>query len=106
MAKSDKKRQREADEVSLENGTSNNNASTDNSSSNPQPPAKKARFDTHRQLFVRSLAPEVTSEDLTNFFSQHYPVKHATVVLDVPRLWLRLVRRPRGCPRGQGEAEQ
>lgn len=35
-----------------------------------------------RQLFVRGLAPAVTTEDLTNFFSESYPIKNALVVLD------------------------
>jgi nucleolar protein 4 len=35
-----------------------------------------------RQLFVRGLAPSVTTEDLTNFFSESYPIKVAVVVLD------------------------
>jgi nucleolar protein 4 len=45
-------------------------------------PSKKARTDNSRSLFVRSLAPHTTTETLTNFFSQHFPVKHATVVVD------------------------
>ncbi|TRX91208.1 hypothetical protein FHL15_007813 [Xylaria flabelliformis] len=44
-------------------------------------PSKKARVD-NRSLFVRGLAPHTTTETLTNFFSQHFPVKHATVVID------------------------
>lgn len=74
MGKSDKKRQREADEATV--GTEETAEQT------PKPPSKKARVDSHRQLFVRSLPPSATSESLTEFFSQHYPVKHATVVLD------------------------
>jgi nucleolar protein 4 len=35
-----------------------------------------------RSLFVRSLAPSVTTKRLTEYFSQSYPLKHATVVLD------------------------
>ena len=35
-----------------------------------------------RQLFVRGLAPNVTSEDLTEYFSESYPIKNALVVLD------------------------
>ncbi|KAK0629853.1 hypothetical protein B0T17DRAFT_556081 [Bombardia bombarda] len=46
------------------------------------PPSKKARVDTNRSLFVRSLPTNATAEALTEYFSQHYPVKHATVVLD------------------------
>lgn len=35
-----------------------------------------------RSLFVRSLPQTATSESLTTFFSQSFPVKHATVVID------------------------
>jgi len=48
-----------------------------------EPPAKKTKVEgKSTSLFVRSLAPQTTSETLTDFFSQHFPVKHATVVLD------------------------
>ncbi|KAK3296213.1 uncharacterized protein B0H64DRAFT_461214 [Chaetomium fimeti] len=74
MGKTDKKRQREVEEVSA--GAEEAAAPT------PNPPSKKARVESNRQLFVRSLPPNATSESLTEFFSQHYPVKHATVVVD------------------------
>lgn len=35
-----------------------------------------------RSLFVRSLPPNATSEDLLDWFSQSFPVKHATVIVD------------------------
>ena len=35
-----------------------------------------------RSLFVRSLPSTVTSDNLTQYFSESFPVKHATVVLD------------------------
>ncbi|KAH0842997.1 hypothetical protein AYO21_03289 [Fonsecaea monophora] len=35
-----------------------------------------------RSLFVRSLPASVTTERLTEYFSQSFPLKHATVVLD------------------------
>ncbi|MCJ1367250.1 RNA recognition motif-containing protein [Acarospora aff. strigata] len=35
-----------------------------------------------RSLFVRSLPSTVTTETLTEYFSQFFPIKHATVVLD------------------------
>ena len=40
--------------------------------------------DTHhrRTLFVRSLPATATTETLAEYFSQNYPIKHATVVLD------------------------
>jgi nucleolar protein 4 len=49
-------------------------------------PSKKARKETNasarRTLFVRSLPAVATSEKLTELFSQNYPLKHATVVID------------------------
>ncbi|KAF2083613.1 RNA-binding domain-containing protein [Saccharata proteae CBS 121410] len=35
-----------------------------------------------RQLFIRSLPAETTTDDLTEHFSQSYPIKHASAVLD------------------------
>ena len=35
-----------------------------------------------RSLFVRSLPHDATTESLTSFFSQSFPLKHATVVVD------------------------
>ncbi|KJR88653.1 nucleolar protein 4 [Sporothrix schenckii 1099-18] len=46
------------------------------------PPNKKARVEERRSIFVRSLPTTATSEKLTEFFSEHFPVKHATVVTD------------------------
>lgn len=48
----------------------------------PKPTKKKQRVEERRSIFVRSLPQEATNESLTNFFSQYFPVKHATVVLD------------------------
>ncbi|KAK3944313.1 nucleolar protein 4 [Diplogelasinospora grovesii] len=76
MAKPDaKKRQREAEDVDAVVAEA-----VAQDSSNPR--SKKARVESNRSLFVRSLPPTATGESLTEFFSQHYPVKHATVVLD------------------------
>ena len=54
-------------------------------SEQPQP-SKKARKDTNaaagRSLFVRSLPATATSDKLTELFSEKYPLKHATVVID------------------------
>lgn len=43
---------------------------------------KKAKVDEKRSLFVRSLPPATTNETLADFFSQHFPIKHAVVVRD------------------------
>lgn len=47
--------------------------------SSSRPTTKEA---ARRQLFVRGLAPSVTTQDLTDFFSESYPIKNALVVLD------------------------
>lgn len=44
--------------------------------------AKQAYQHQGRSLFVRGLPETATSESLTNLFSQSYPLKHATVVVD------------------------
>ncbi|CAK7266635.1 RNA recognition motif-containing protein [Sporothrix epigloea] len=51
-------------------------------SSTTAPPTKKARTEERRSVFVRSLPATATSEKLTEYFSEHFPVKHATVVTD------------------------
>ncbi|KHJ34940.1 putative ribosomal processing rna binding nucleolar protein [Erysiphe necator] len=55
-------------------------------SQNTLQPKKKLREGTNascqRTLFVRSLPSTATSNDLISFFSESYPLKHATVVLD------------------------
>jgi nucleolar protein 4 len=43
---------------------------------------KETNASAKRSLFVRSLPTTVTSEALTELFSENYPLKHATVVLD------------------------
>ncbi|OTB02279.1 hypothetical protein M426DRAFT_13726 [Hypoxylon sp. CI-4A] len=45
-------------------------------------PAKKPRVEENRSIFVRSLPATATDETLTDFFSEHFPIKHATVILD------------------------
>ncbi|MCJ1357721.1 MAG: RNA recognition motif-containing protein [Icmadophila ericetorum] len=46
-----------------------------------EPPRKQGSHDP-KSLFIRSLPPTATTETLTHFFSQSYPLKHVTVVLD------------------------
>jgi len=55
----------------------------------PETNAAKAEEDPNaepqrqrRQLFVRSLPTSTTTESLTELFSQNYPIKHATAVLN------------------------
>ncbi|KAK8123281.1 RNA recognition domain-containing protein [Apiospora kogelbergensis] len=43
---------------------------------------KRPRVEENRTLFVRSLPTSATDEILTEFFSNYFPVKHATVVKD------------------------
>ncbi|KAH6624531.1 hypothetical protein B0J18DRAFT_181410 [Chaetomium sp. MPI-SDFR-AT-0129] len=86
MGPPDKKRQREIDDVVAAAAAADKAAGVTTHHQQQQqpgdPPTKKARVESHRQLFVRSLPPSATSESLTEFFSQHYPVKYATVVFD------------------------
>jgi nucleolar protein 4 len=75
MAKSSgQKRRREAEADLEQQGTA--------TKTQDGPPSKKSRVEERRSLFVRSLPASATAEALTDFFSQHYPVKHATVVID------------------------
>lgn len=75
QTKSDRKRQRsEIDDSEISVPTVVGTAAT-------QSP-KRARLDERRSLFVRSLPTGATNESLADFFSQHFPVKHATVVVD------------------------
>ena len=48
----------------------------------PTEDPESAKYGNTRSLFVRSLSPSTTSDQLASFFSQSYPVKHATVVFD------------------------
>ncbi len=43
---------------------------------------KQTKQHPGRSLYVRGLPETATTETLTNFFSQSYPLKHATVVVD------------------------
>lgn len=43
---------------------------------------RKQNLSQRRTLFVRSLAPTVTTNDLTEHFSESFPIKHAVAVLD------------------------
>ncbi|KAK3110373.1 RNA recognition motif-containing protein, partial [Teratosphaeriaceae sp. CCFEE 6253] len=46
------------------------------------PKLDKKAEEQRRSLFVRSLPANVTSETLTALFSESYPIKHATAVID------------------------
>lgn len=76
MAKSNGQKRRREAEADLEHQTATANGTQDG------PPNKKSRVEERRSLFVRSLPASATNESVTDFFSQHYPVKHATVVID------------------------
>ncbi|ROW12595.1 hypothetical protein VMCG_00131 [Cytospora schulzeri] len=76
MAKSNGQKRRREAEADLEHQTATANGTQDG------PPNKKSRIEERRSLFVRSLPASATNESVTDFFSQHYPVKHATVVID------------------------
>lgn len=76
MAKSNGQKRRREAEADLEQQAATAVATQDG------PPSKKSRTEERRSLFVRSLPSTATSESLAEYFSQHYPVKHATVVVD------------------------
>ncbi|KAF2403237.1 RNA-binding domain-containing protein [Trichodelitschia bisporula] len=44
--------------------------------------AKPVKAQSRRSLFVRSLPPSTTTDDLTELFSGSYPIKHAVAVTD------------------------
>lgn len=77
MAKTQGQKRRREAEADLEQKTAAAIGTKDGA-----PPSKKSRVEERRSLFVRSLPASATSESLTEYFSQHYPVKHATVVVD------------------------
>ncbi|KAJ4391373.1 RNA recognition motif-containing protein [Gnomoniopsis smithogilvyi] len=77
MAKTQGQKRRREAEADLEQKTAAAIGAKDGA-----PPSKKSRVEERRSLFVRSLPASATSESLTEYFSQHYPVKHATVVVD------------------------
>ncbi|CAN8097227.1 unnamed protein product [Discula destructiva] len=77
MAKTQGQKRRREAEADLEHKTAAAIAGKDGA-----PPSKKSRVEDRRSLFVRSLPASATSESLTEYFSQHYPIKHATVVVD------------------------
>src|SRR5277367_6175674 len=68
-----------------EDGTAAVTATSDDEpipSNNDEKHRKETNASARRSLFVRSLPATATSESLTQLFSQNYPLKHATVVLD------------------------
>lgn len=79
MAKSNGQKRRREAEAGLEQQTAATTATAENQDGRP---SKKSRVEERRSLFVRSLPNTATNESLTEYFSQHYPVKHATVVVD------------------------
>ena len=54
----------------------------DNHADVPDGPQSKNAAKLSRSLFVRSLPSTATTSSLTEHFSQSYPLKHATVVID------------------------
>ncbi|KAK7737749.1 RNA recognition motif-containing protein [Cytospora paraplurivora] len=70
------KRRREAEADMEQQAAATTNGNKDG------PPNKKSRVEERRSLFVRSLPASATNESVADFFSQHFPVKHATVVVD------------------------
>ncbi|KAH0551775.1 hypothetical protein GP486_007008 [Trichoglossum hirsutum] len=57
-------------------------AAAEQAGEDAQPTRPPSGAEQRRTLFVRSLPFTATTESLTDHFSQSYPLKHATVVLD------------------------
>lgn len=66
----------------LSEGGAEGATSTTEVEQTPSAQTNDRKSNARRQLFVRSLAKEVTTEALTEFFSDSFPVKNALVVLD------------------------
>lgn len=66
----------------MEPATKRRRLSSDSNVSVPDTKPADSEQDKRQSLFVRSLPASVTTERLTEHFSQSYPLKHATVVLD------------------------
>ena len=62
--------------------TSNNEVVQNETDIQAVPDGQKQQTQQLRSLFIRSLPSTTTTESLTEHFSQSYPLKHATVVLD------------------------
>lgn len=75
MASSNKRRK-------LSNGTATAAADKADSATVPKPASTTTKDTQNRSLFVRSLPSTVTSDSLAAHFSESYPLKHATVVVD------------------------
>lgn len=56
--------------------------SEENKAHTSKKPRKETNASARRSLFVRSLPATATTSALTELFSDNYPLKHATVVLD------------------------
>lgn len=86
MAGNPKKRSRDDPEAEDTAPTAvsaaSNSSQNQHAQAQTEPSSKRARVEAGRSLFVRSLPPSATDETLTDFFSEHFPVKSAVVVKD------------------------
>jgi nucleolar protein 4 len=73
-----KKKQRLSDGSAVALNQDDEKTDAQPETSTPDKPAKHAK----RSLFVRQLPANTTTESLTELFSNNYPVKHATAILD------------------------
>ena len=58
------------------------NSGSDPDRESPEGDDEQSKVRLGRSLFVRSLPSNATAESLATFFSQSFPLKHATVVMD------------------------
>ncbi|KKA25632.1 Ribosome biogenesis (Nop4) [Rasamsonia emersonii CBS 393.64] len=75
-----RKRRRLSEDGSFQTEEASHTEQTENDP--PAETSQTASKQLRRELFVRGLPLSVTTERLTEFFSQSYVIKHATVVLD------------------------
>lgn len=77
-----RKRQRLSEDGTASMTALNDDVPISSTNGSSKKPSKDTNAAAGRSLFVRSLPATVTSSALTELFSENYPLKHATVVLD------------------------
>lgn len=86
MAGTDKKKQSFENEQTADEQELSDLQAEESDSSEPENAAETSEYpqkpQMRRTLFVRSLPASVTTDTLTEFFSQSYPIKHAIVVVN------------------------
>jgi nucleolar protein 4 len=77
-----RKKQRLSEEGADKPAVESEEVALDHSKSEQSTPAADKSKQSKRSLFVRSLPASTTTDDLTEHFSQSFPIKHAVAVID------------------------